>query len=123
MPNCFALTRRDTSKGAERLPLNTVVDVEIAAHLGIPVDKKLWCCDWFHVIGFLIACEEGCDLGTEKLRAEVRKWYDDGYQSYVDSGRITEAERVECRDRMLKILDFMEANYASDNWVQIGRRD
>ena len=126
MPNCFALSRKGAPQGAPRLPLNTVVDVEIANHLGIPVDPRLWCCDWYHVIGFLIACKQGCDLGTSELRLQVQKWYDDIdsiYRLSVNNGKMTEDERLSCRDRMLRILDFMEEQYTSDNWVQIGRRD
>lgn len=125
MPNCFALSRKGEPSGSSRLPLNTVVDVEIAQFLGVEVHPKLWCCNWYHVIGFLIACKEGCDLGSQKLRDEVWKWYDDEdgiYRQSVASGKMTETERVGCRTVMLSILAFLEEHYTSDNWVQIGRR-
>lgn len=123
MPNCFSLYPKGSSNAAF---LNTQVDPAIAAYLGVECHPKFWTVDWFHVIGFLIACKEGCDLGSAKLRDEVRKWYDDEdsiYRQRVASGKGTEAERVEVRDQMLSVLDYLEQHYTSDAWVQIGRRD
>lgn len=124
MPNCFQLYPKAAPDRAAFL--NTEVDPAIAAHVGVPVDATYWVADWYHVIGFLIACKEGCDLGSAKLREEVRKWYDDEdsiYRLSVARGDMTEEERIDRREAMLHILDFLEANYTSNAWVTIGRRD
>lgn len=118
MPNCFQLYPKGSDTPA---PLNTVVDAKIAEFLGVPCDPKLWTADWFHVIGFLIACKNDCDLGTDKLRSEVSKWYDEGYQSFITSGRCSQSEVTERRDEMLRILVYLEQNYTSNAWVQIGK--
>lgn len=122
MPNCFQLYPKGSQVAAF---LNTEVDPAIAAHLGVECDPKLWTADWYHVIGFLIACKDGCQLGSEKLRAEVCKWYDDDdsiYRNHVNRGIMPEDERVTLRNGMLHILDFLEATYSSDAFVQIGKR-
>ena len=122
MPNCFRLYPKGSS---EAVPLNTVVDPAIAAYLNIPCDPKLWTADWFHVIGFLIACKNDCDLGSVELERQICKWYDDDdsiYRLQVKNGKMTEDERVSCRETMFEILRFLEQRYTSDAWAEIGRR-
>lgn len=103
MPNCFQLYPKGTNEPEN---LNEV-DRKLCEHFNSPVDPKFWFYGWFHVIGFLIACKNGCTLGSDKLRAEVVAWYDD-------------REEVD-RAIMLAILGYLEENYTSNAWVEIGK--
>ncbi len=101
MPNCFHLVR----KGEKEPTTLTQVDREVCEYMEVPEDKVHYCYDWFNVIGFLIA--SGKSLGSQDLRIAVREW--------------TEVE--ELREKLEKILDFLEQHFVSDAWVEIGRRD
>lgn len=81
VPNCFQLY----PKGSNKPAILQDVDAAICAHFGVPVDPVQWIAGWYHVIGFLIACRNGCHLGSAKLRAEVIAWYDD--VDYSGEGR------------------------------------
>lgn len=110
MPNCFQLFERGCS---EPVKLQQV-DQAIADHLGVPCDPVQWCCDWYHVIGFLIAMGKGA-LGSEALREAVNEWYVGGDSPYPVEVGIVRGER------MLLILGFLESRYTSDAWSEIGR--
>lgn len=108
MPNCFQLFR----KGSTEPEILQKVDEAICKHVGVPVDETYWCASWYNVVGFLIACKNDCSLGSEKLREEVDRWYDN----------YPEEERDDRRKAMRVILAFLEENYSSNAWVEIGKR-
>ncbi len=108
MPNCFQLFRKvDGGREKEATPLNTV-DRELCRLLDIEEHPRCYVIGWFDCIGWLIACKNDCDLGTPKLRAELLEWFDGG----------TNEERYL---QMVKCLDYLEANYVSSSWVEIGK--
>jgi hypothetical protein len=100
MPNCFQLFK----KGSTSPEVLNEVDKAVAEFMEVPVDSVKWCYDWYNVIGFSIAM--GRRLGSEELRAHVRDW----------------TEVPEYAEKLMKILTFLEENYTSDAWVEIGRR-
>lgn len=105
MPNCFQLFR----KGQSTPEVLQEVDAALCAHLGLPVDPVNWCRNWYHVIGFLIACK-GTPLGSDALRDEIRRWHSaPGYKP----------ERC---SEMLNIHEWMAEHYTSDAFVIIGKR-
>ena len=112
MPNCFRLYRKPVTPDTQPAILQDV-DAAICAHFGKPVHPTYWANDWYHVIGFLIACKNDCALGSTNLRNEVAKWYDYGP---------TDAFRIDHMTNQLRILDYLEAHYTSDSWAEIGRR-
>ena len=87
------------------LPLNSI-DEAIAEHMGVPVHPTAWCYDWYNVIGFAIAM--GKPLGSAELRQRVADFWGDDDRTYTA--------------QLLKVLDYLEANYVSDAFVEIGRR-
>lgn len=102
MPNCFQLF----PKGHTEPAILQRVDEAICAHLDIPVDPKEYAYGWFNCIGFGIACYNGQALGTPKLRQYV-----------IDQT----ADLAQLQTAMLAILDYLEAHYTSDAFVQIGK--
>jgi hypothetical protein len=110
VPNCFQLRK----KGAEAPEVLQKVDEAICAHYGVEVSSKYWFHNWYNVIGFLIALK-GHNLGTDELREEVNKWYDDWPSNEAEEAR-------ECKGQMFGILNFLEEHYESTNFVEIGRR-
>ena len=109
MPNCFQLTRKsEPEKGPVKL---TQIDQEIADHLGVPCNPTIWCYYWYDIIGFKLALGKKHDEIKADL-LEVRK-------TLVDAG---DTEGVEFQDQLVRINDFLEANFTSDSWVEIGKR-
>lgn len=104
MPNCFQLY----PKGSTEPAILQAVDEAMCQHFGVSVDPRYWFYGWYHCIGFLIAMK-GYPLGSDALRAEVCKWYEDP----------GEAEHLAL---MLRILDWLAEHYTSDAWVEVGRR-
>jgi hypothetical protein len=51
MPNCIQLFR----KGEKEAVSFHEVDKEICQLMNVPVSMDKWCCDWYNIIGFLIA--------------------------------------------------------------------
>jgi hypothetical protein len=93
MPNCFQLTKKGESE-----PTSLVkVDEEICAHLGREVHPKWWCCGWYDIIGFSLAM--GDDF------AKIRGW--------LEANNFSED--------MIKILDYLEANYTASSWYETKR--
>lgn len=99
MPNCFQLTRK-----GEREPATLVsVDEAICAHLGCRVDPVRYAHEWYDSIGFALAMGDTFD----KIR-----------NSYIKN----DYYRPEYKAVMVKIVDFLEANYTTSAWAEIGRR-
>lgn len=95
MPNCFSLTRKSAPE-AGAVDLN-VLDVELCTLLDVEVDEKFWCHHWYNSIGFYYA------IG--KSHVEVRTILKEPYE-YDDA------------EALLKILDYLEANFNVDAWVE-----
>lgn len=102
MPNCFSLFK----KGETVATSLSVIDDEICDYLAIEPDPTFYAFGWFDSIGMLIACCEGCDLGSEKLRDKVIAWTDD----------------PDRREHLLCILNYLEEHYTSESWAEVGRR-
>ena len=93
MPNCFCLYPKGTTEATTLVS----VDEAICKHMG-----------WFDCIGFRVACGKS----FSDIRAEFT-----GYVNENDR----DAEYREYYLDMLKILDFLEANYTTDCWAEIGK--
>jgi len=93
MPNCFTLTRKsDPAAGPVKL---TLIDEELCAHLGVEVHPSNWCFGWYDIVGFALA------MG--KSFAEIREFCED----YED---------------LHPIIDYLDANFTTNAWAEIGRR-
>jgi hypothetical protein len=100
MPNCYQLYRKGETRGGitPTYPATLQsVDEAICQHFGVPVHPKYWFRDWHNIIGFKIAM--GSALGS----SELRQWI------------------TENADDLLDVLAFLETNYTSDAWAEIGR--
>ena len=84
-----------TKKGDSKPATLTSVDEAICALLGEPVHELNWCHQWFDSVGF--------GLAVGRTFADMRDTFAD------------------CPD-LLKIIDFLEANYTPDAWAEIGKR-
>jgi len=100
MPNCFNLTRIGES---EPTKLQTIDDM-MRAHFGAPADPVKWYLGWYNSVGFALA--------VGKRFSEIKKIYRD----YV-------AESHEPADeQMVKVIEWLEENFESNAWAEIGRR-
>lgn len=97
MPVCFQLI----PKGSNEPEKLQTIDQKICEFLGVPVDEKKWCGDWYNVVGFRLA------IG--KTFAEIRE----EIQGYV---LLQENDFLEEDKQMLLIIDFLDINYESNSF-------
>lgn len=74
--------------------------------VGEEISEKYYCLAWFGIIGLEIA--RGKSLGSEDLRNSVIRWYNPYKGCDLD-------ERELSKSKMIKILDYLEANYESES--------
>lgn len=93
MPNCFTLTRKsDPAAG----PVDLVtIDEEMCQHFNKPVDSERWLHDWYDLIGFGLACGKDWAGLHEVFKGSPE---------------------------LVEIIDWLEANFITDAWAEIGRR-
>jgi len=112
MPNYFSLIRK-----SDNLPAAfNKVDEEMCKHFEVPCDPSRYLAGWYGVIGTLAAVK-GFKLGTPEMRAAVVEWFETPIYKEV----VTPEVRKEYVEDMLRILDYLETHFTSDNWVSIGR--
>lgn len=101
MPNCFTLTRKSNPEaGPVKL---TEIDEEMCRHFGQPCHEKEWLWYWYDIIGLYLACGKDWQWIREK-GIVVDNPYD-----YIGHG-------------LLLIVDYLEANYTTDAWAEVGGR-
>lgn len=69
-----------------------VIDQKICEALEVECHPKYWCRGWYDLIGFGVACG--------KTFEQLRTIYPD----------------------MIDIIDFLDANYTTDAWAEVGGR-
>ena len=103
MPNCFQLMRKAEPKaGAVVLQK---VDEEICRHFGARVDQERWYYGWYDDIGFRLA------LGRnwEQIKAEF-------------TGLVQKETKYKAvYERLLAITEYLEQNFVTDTWAEVGR--
>lgn len=67
MPNCFSLTRIGDS---EPTALD-MIDRDLCQTFGIAYSPKLYACQWFDAIGFLLACGKSWDDIVDNLNGYI----------------------------------------------------
>lgn len=90
MPVCFQLIRKSDPK-AGPVALQKI-DEEICAHLGVPVDPVQWVNNWYNTIGL------GLALGHS----------------------FTRIKEIYANPQLSVVCDFLEANFTTDAWREIG---
>lgn len=95
MPNCYQLIRKSTGQAAK---LNEI-DEELCKMLGVPVHPTMWVNAWHNTIGFGLACGRSFDQLREEERQRKDEWV----------------------EVSLKIIDYLDANFTPNVWVQIGK--
>ena len=99
MPNCFSLS----PKANPDKPANLIeVDQEICKFLGVPCDDVAWHDGWYDMIGFRLACGKSFD--------DIRLYLIDYSRDH------------DWACKMLRVVNFLDENYISNSWVEIGRR-
>ena len=98
MSNCFSLTRKGESKPASL----QAIDDEMRIEFGEEPDPERWLWGWYDVVGF------GLAMG--------RDWMQLREQFAEDP--VEDEESVEFCRSMLKVIDWLEANYIPNAWVQ-----
>jgi hypothetical protein len=93
MPNCFTLTRK-SHKAFGPVPL-ALIDEELCAHLGVEVDNKFWLHGWYNCIGMMLA---------------IGKSFDECREIFKESSELQ------------PIIDYLDTNFITDAWAEIGRR-
>ncbi len=101
MPNCFQLYAKE---GPDVPVAFNTIDEKMCKHFNVPVDDKAYYYGWYGTAGFAIAC--GKPLQTQI--AEVLK--------------ATEIGRTAEESRYLEVLQWLDDNYTSEAWVEVGRR-
>ena len=101
MPACFTLTRKGESKPASL----QAIDDEMRIEFGEEPDKKRWLWGWYNVVGF------GLAMG--------RDWTQLREQFAEDSAE--DEESVEFCCSMLRVIDWLEANFTANAWAERGR--
>jgi len=84
------------------------VDRKIAKFMGVEFSTEHWCCNWYNVIGFLVAM--GSPLESEKMIEKIEEWYE------PISGLEKLEDREAAKQEMLKILNFMRENWRSSSY-------
>lgn len=106
MPNCFTLTRKSNPEAG---PVEfTEIDEEMCRHFGVPCDPVQWYMKWY-----CFACEWGIALG-----ATLKQLVDD----WEDEHLLFDDEPSEFDIRWHEILVWLDENFTSDAWAEIGRR-
>lgn len=93
MPNCFQLFKKSEPTVACRF---CDVDDEMCAHFGVTPDPVKYYLGWYDVIGLGIALGQSWD----KMRDIHKDW-----------------------PEILPLIDYLEANYNTNAWYEIRRRD
>lgn len=90
MPACFTLTKRGSTE-----PITfQILDEEICAALGKPVDPDKYCLSWYDIIGFRIA------LGQEWPQI---------VEAFLPASNQYDLQ-------MLAICAYLQANYTANCW-------
>lgn len=110
MPNCFRLYPKGSADAA---PLARI-DEAICERFGWAVHPVRYVEGWFDTIGWGIAVR-GHRLGSPELRAHVLNYGTDG------DGNI-DPKYQDWTAKLILILDYLDAHYTSDAWVEIGRQ-
>lgn len=108
MPNCIKFI----SKASKEAVSLSKIDEEICNLLGVEVHENLYgggyvkgSFNWFDIIGFRISTNNDNNLGQPALR-----------EYYKESTIWKEDLPV-----INKILDYLEENYTSSAWYQVGK--
>lgn len=102
MPNCFSLTRKsDMDSGPVGL---NAIDAELCQHFGYRCDEKRWLNEWYNIIGFGLAIGKTFeDLRNDTLENLTRP----GENPYEFGDKLN-----------LAIIDYLEANFVPNAWVE-----
>lgn len=113
MPNCFQLTRKtELDKGP--VGLNTI-DAELCGVLGREVHPTCYVRGWFDYIGWKLA------MGSsfQEIREHIQGMLDDMAE---DGSGEQDVASVNHASDMLKLCNYLDANFTSDAWAEIGKR-
>lgn len=110
MPNCFQLTRKtEPEKGPVSL---NAIDAELCGVLGREVHPTAYCMGWFDYIGFKLAMGRSFEEIKAKIISSIAE----------NQGAGKEAGDVEYYQDMLTLANYLDANFTSDSWAEIGKR-
>lgn len=102
MPNCFQLVRKTDPEASP--VVFTTIDTEMCRHFNVKCDPVEWHHGWYDIIGLSLA---------------YGKTFDQLKETYI--GYIREAEDA-WDIHMLDIINWLDANFVSDAWAEVGRR-
>lgn len=105
MPNCFQLLSKKTGEATRFVE----IDEELCKHLGMPVDPVKWVGGWYDWVGWAIA------VSGKTLPQLVQ-------EGEADVKRLA-GDELEQAEFMLKVVTFLDENYTSDAWAEVGRRN
>ncbi len=105
MPNCFSLSR----KGSTEFVFFQTVDEEMCKHFQVECDPVKYMSGWYDIIGFRLACGKSFSDQRKIYQAEIDKpEHDADDKAYYST--------------LLMIVNWLEENFTSDAWVEVGRR-
>jgi hypothetical protein len=105
MPACFQLY----PKGSDQPAKFQEIDAELCHVFNTDCHPDYYLCGWYNYIGF--------SLAIGKTFEEIRQTIDEGILSNNTSTK-EHAWWCDIRD----ILDYLDANYTSNAWTEIGKR-
>ena len=114
MPVCYQLYRKSNQQeGAVKLQ---IVDEEMCAHFNEPVHETRWYYDWHNSIGFRLAMGKT----FEQIRTEFAKEAAED-RAAIEAGR-TKPEFCYDYPKAIEICNWLEANFTTDSWYEVGKR-
>lgn len=104
MPNCFSLTRL-SSPGNGPVPL-VQIDEEMCKHFNVKPDPVKYYAYWYDYVGF--------PLAMGKTFADIR-------EQFKKDAKEQGPQEAAYWERLIAIVDWLDANFTVDAWVQIGK--
>ncbi len=103
MPNCIQFVPK-SNPNADAVPLARI-DEEMCKHFKASVQPTQYYFYWFDTIGFSLAMGKTYDQIREQFKAD----------------RASDTSGPAYWDKMLAIVDWLEANYVPNAWAEIGK--
>lgn len=119
MPNCFTLTRK-SNPIAGPVSFN-LIDEEMCKHFGVKADAETYHAYWYEIFGFAISLGQTFERKREFARGKVA-YYQDEMSKAVDTKTRTDYTIDMFQQlHLIAIADWLEANFTTDAWAEIGK--
>lgn len=102
MPVCFQLR----PKGSTTPQSFIEIDEAMCLALGQPVDAEKYLWGWYDSIGLRLACGQSFQTMIDRWEQD-KEGADEAFRAFAD--------------RQISMAKWLDANYSSDSWREVGR--